>query len=231
MRILAVIPARGGSKGIPRKNIAILRDRPLIAYTIDAARAATCLERIVVSTEDEEIATLSRNLGVNVMMRPSVLSKDDTGTLAVLQHVVATLGQSGYRPDAVMTLQPTSPLRTARHIEEAAATFAADPKADSLVSCVPVPHIFHPHSVMQLTGDGYLEPFVNVPQPIRRQDKEPAFARNGAALYITRTERLAEYIFGGRLIPYMMCQEDSIDIDCAADLVVAERYFCARSGS
>lgn len=231
MQILAVVPARGGSKGIPHKNIALLAGRPLIAYTLIAAQAAQSLDRVVISTDDAEIAAVCRGLGAEVLMRPAELADDQATTRAVLLHVVETLATVGYDPDAVMTLQPTSPLRTARHIDEAAAMFAADSQADSLVSCVQVPHIYHPYSVMRRTADGYLEAFVDSPQPTRRQDKEPAFARNGAAVYITRTGRLSEYIFGGRLIPYIMNVEDSIDIDCPADLVVAERQLYARGSA
>ncbi len=224
-----MIPARGGSKGIPRKNIALLRGRPLIAYTIDAARAATCLERIVVSTDNEEIAAVSRGCGAEVVMRPAELARDETSTLSVLQHVVAELAQAGYRPDAVMTLQLTSPLRTSTHIDEAVRAFANDASADSLVSCIEVPHVFHPHSVMRRTAEGYLVPFLDLPQPGRRQDKEPVFARNGAAIYITRTEKLGEFIFGGRLMPYMMPEAASIDIDTLADLAAAERLLAGQS--
>jgi CMP-N,N'-diacetyllegionaminic acid synthase len=228
MKILAVIPARGGSKGIPRKNIALLRGRPLIAYTIDAARAATSLERIFVSTDDTEIAAVSRSLGAEVVMRPAELARDESGTLLVLQHAVAELAGAGYRPDAVMTLQPTSPLRTSFHIDEAARAFVNDPIADSLVSCIEVPHVFHPYSVMRRTAEGYLVPFLDLPQPGRRQDKEPVFARNGAAIYITRTERLGTFIFGGRLIPYTMPEAASTDIDSPADLAAAERLLAGQ---
>lgn len=229
MKILAVIPARGGSKGIPRKNIALLRGRPLIAFTIDAARAATSLDRIVVSTDDAEIAATSRGLGAEVVMRPADLAGDEASTLSVLQHAVAELARAAYRPDAVMTLQPTSPLRTSRHIDDAARAFANDASADSLVSCVEVPHVFHPYSVMRRTVEGYLVPFLDLPQPGRRQDKEPVFARNGAAIYITRTERLGEFIFGGRLMPYMMPEKASIDIDSLADLAAAECMLAERA--
>jgi CMP-N,N'-diacetyllegionaminic acid synthase len=231
MKILAVIPARGGSKGISLKNIALLRGRPLIAYTIDAAREATSLERIIVSTDNEEIAAVSYSLGAEVVMRPAELATDETSTIAVLQHVVTELAETGYRPDAVMTLQPTSPLRTSKHIDEAARAFANDPLADSLVSCIEVPHVFHPNSVMRLTIAGSLLPFLDLPQPGRRQDKEPVFARNGAAIYITSTKRLCEFIFGGRLIPYMMSDEVSIDIDQPADLAIAERLLAERSSA
>lgn len=224
MRVLAIIPARGGSKGVPRKNIRLLAGRPLLAYTVVAAQEANCLDRIAVSTEDAEIAAVARGLGAEVLNRPAALAADDTSTRAVLWHHVQELAAGGYRPDAVMTLQPTSPLRRPTHIREALAMFAADPEADSLVSCVPVPHVFHPLSVMRQDERGYLAPyFPDAPRPTRRQDKPPALARNGAAIYITRTHRLAEYVFGGRLVPYMMTEGDSLDIDAPEDFEAAER--------
>jgi CMP-N,N'-diacetyllegionaminic acid synthase len=228
VRLLAIIPARGGSKGIPRKNIHLLCGRPLIAYSIDAARASRAIDRTVVSTDDDEIAAISGSLGAEVWIRPAALAQDDTPTRAVLAHVVAELAGECYRPDAVLTLQPTSPLRTARHIDSAAALFESDPRADSLVSCIEVPHVFHPSSVMRRTADGYLEPFLAEPQPHRRQDKATVFARNGAAIYITRTPRIAEYVFGGRLIPFHMDADSSVDIDTLDDLRAAERLMRAR---
>lgn len=223
MKILAIIPARGGSKGVPRKNVRPLAGKPLIAYTIEAARSASSLDRIVVSTEDDEIAAVSRSIGAEVVARPPALAGDETTTLAVLQQVVSKLAEDGYCPDAVMTLQPTSPLRSPRHIDEAAALFEADKTADSLVSCMEVPHIFHPLSVMRRNPEGYLEPFATSLAPSRRQDKEPVFARNGAAIYLTRTDKLSQFIFGGRLIPYYMDQASSIDIDGPEDFVAAEQ--------
>ncbi len=229
MRLLAIIPARGGSKGVPRKNIRPLNGRPLIAYSIAAAQEAESVDRIIVSTDDDEIADISRGLGAEVRMRPAALGADDTPTRDVLQHVVTGLAAEGYRSDAVLTLQPTSPLRMAQHIDEAAVLFAADPQADSLVSCIDVPHIFHPRSVMRKDAAGYLVPFFGDTQPTRRQDKEPVFARNGAAIYITRTDRLKDYVFGGKLIAYMMNPDASVDIDVLDDFAVAERLLRARA--
>jgi CMP-N,N'-diacetyllegionaminic acid synthase len=227
MRMIAIIPARGGSKGVPRKNIRPLNGRPLIAYSIAAAQGASSVDRLVVSTDDGEIADVSRELGAEVRMRPAVLAADDTPTRDVLLHVVAEIAAEGYHPEAVLTLQPTSPLRTAQHIDEAAALFAADPHADSLVSCLAVPHIFHPRSIMRKDAAGYLVPFLDENQPTRRQDKEPVFARNGAAVYITRTTQLKDYVFGGRLIAYLMDTGASIDIDTLDDFAVAERLLRA----
>ena len=230
MRFLAVIPARGGSKGVPRKNIRILCGRPLIAYSIDAALKSGVVERLVVSTEDEEIAGVSLSLGAEVVARPPDLASDEAPTLPVLQHVVATLGQAGHRPDAIITLQPTSPLRTGAHVAEAVRVFEADSKAESLVSCQRVPHAFHPESLMTIGADGYLR-FLSSPSraPKRRQEKEPLFARNGAAIYITRVESLDHFVYGGRCIPYLMAPDDSLDIDTEEDFRSAERILAART--
>ena len=227
MRVLAVIPARGGSKGVPRKNIRPLLGRPLIAYSIDAARKSKAVDRVVVSTEDTEIADISRALGAEVLMRPAQLAGDETPTRDVLWHVVETLSSQGYRPDAVLTLQPTSPMRTTRHIDEAIALFESRDDADSLVSCMEVPHVFSPLSVMRKDSSGYLQPFLTEPQRYRRQEKETVYARNGAAIYITRTARLADYVFGGRLIAYMMNIDQSVDIDTLDDFAAAERLMRA----
>lgn len=233
MKILAVIPARGGSKGVSRKNVRELAGKPLIAWTIEAAIAASGLDRVIVSTEDEEIAAISRDHGAEVpFMRPSELAEDDSTTLAVLHDTVFRLEtEQGYRPDAVMTLQPTSPLRTSQHIDEAMSLFKADPNADSLVSCIEVPHIFHPRSVMKKRKDGYLWPYLDDPQPTRRQDKEVVFARNGAAIYITETACLDRFVFGGNLLAYPMSDEYSLDIDSEADFAVAEAFITQDSKS
>ena len=228
MRFLAVIPARGGSKGIPRKNLARVAGRPLIAWSIAAARAAHCIERVVVSTEDAEIAAVARNEGADIVDRPAELAADDTPTRPVIVHAFDAAAASGFAADAVFTLQPTSPLRTARHIDDAAALFAADPFADSLVSCIAVPHIFHPRSVMRMSPEGYLQPYLDAPLPLRRQDKEPVFARNGAAIYITRADRLSEFIFGGRLLRFEMTPADSLDIDTPDDLDRADAALSAQ---
>lgn len=231
MKVLAVVPARGGSKGVPRKNIREVAGRPLIAWTLAAALEAKMMDRVIVSTDDEEVAAVARAWGAEVpFRRPSELATDQAPTLAVLQHAVAWLAQhEGYRPDAVLTLQPTSPLRRAAHCDEAIAVFSKDPNADSLVSCIAVPHILHPRSVMRMTDEGYLEPFVDAPLVLRRQDKGPVFARNGAAIYITRTERLSEYVFGGRLLPFVMDENSSLDVDTEDDLKAADAALRQRA--
>lgn len=232
MRILAIIPARGGSKGVSRKNIRLLGGKPLIAWTIEAARGARSLDRVVVSTDDDEIASISRRYGAEIpFMRPAELAADDTPTLPVLRHAVERLkAEEGcYAPDAVMTLQPTSPLRTADHIDDAAALFRSDPSADSLVSCIRVPHIYHPRSVMRHGENGYLVSYLRDEMLTRRQEKDPVYARNGPAICITRTERLGEFVFGGRLIGYEMDEISSVDIDDLDDFARAERMLSERA--
>lgn len=224
-RFLAVIPARGGSKGVPRKNIRIVAGKPLIAWSIEAALQSGVLSQVAVSTEDAEIAEIASQYGATVVDRPVDLAQDNTPTLPVLLHAVKALGFTG---DAVMTLQPTSPLRTPTHIREAAAVFTADTAADSLVSVIDVPHIFHPRSVMKIDDQGYLAPYLDGPLVTRRQDKEPVLARNGAAIYITRASCLDRFVFGGRLLAYKMTPEDSLDIDTEDDLIQAERMLALR---
>lgn len=215
MKILGIIPARGGSKGIPKKNIKLLGGKPLIAYTIEAALNSS-LARVIVSTDCKEIAEISASYGADVMIRPVHLAQDDTPTLPVLQYV---LSQTGEAFDAVMTLQPTSPFRTLKHINEAMELFDSDQSADSLVSVVDVPHAFTPQKIMTFNGR-YLFGSTEVK---RRQEAEKYYARNGAAIYITKTERLAEYVFGGKILPYFMKKIDSIDIDDMEDWKIAER--------
>lgn len=214
MKILGVIPARGGSKGIPKKNIKLLNGKPLIAYTIEAALTSH-LDRVVVSTDCEEIAKVAKEYGAEVMMRPAHLAEDKTPTLPVLQDVVARLDEEF---DAVMTLQPTSPLRTSKHINEAMELFESDKEADSLVSVVEVPHNYMPEKLMNFDGK-YL---IGNSEPKRRQDVSTMYARNGAAIYITKTDKLSEYIFGGKILPYFMSKIESFDIDDMEDWEMAE---------
>jgi CMP-N-acetylneuraminic acid synthetase len=227
MRFLGVIPARGGSKGVPGKNIRPLAGKPLIAWTIEAAQASAALDRLVVSTDDDAIAGVARRCGAEVRMRPARLAGDDTPTRPVLEHVAKELEGEGDVFDAVVTLQPTSPLRLPHHIHEACSQFAADPGADSLVSCIAVPHIFNPVSVMKRNAQGYLENFLGGDTITRRQDKPEVFARNGAAVYITRRDRVCDYVFGGKLLCYLMDEKHSLDIDTLADFAMADQILTA----
>lgn len=214
MKTLGIIPARGGSKGIPKKNIKLLNGKPLIAYTIEAALSST-IDRLVVSTDCQEIAQVAKQIGVEVIIRPSELAKDSTPTLPVLQHIVNNINETF---DAVVTLQPTSPLRVAKHINEAIEIFKNDDMADSLVSVIEVPHNYMPEKLMDIKGK-YL---VGNSEAKRRQEINKTYARNGAAIYITKAIRLDEYIFGGNILPYFMKKINSVDIDYIEDWEIVE---------
>jgi CMP-N,N'-diacetyllegionaminic acid synthase len=222
MTTLGVIPARGGSKGISRKNLQQLAGRPLLAYTAEAARESRRLDRVIVTTEDPIIAATAREMGLEVpFLRPPELAADDTAMLPVLQHAARAMRERGFGPDVLVLLQPTSPLRRAEHIDRAVDLLEAT-KAQSVVSVVEVPHQFNPMSVMRLDGDR-LRPLLDVPLVARRQDKPHLFARNGPAVLAVRTAVLETgSLYGCDCRPLVMTAEESIDIDGVADLEYAE---------
>jgi len=223
-KFLAIIPARGGSKSIPKKNIVSLLGKPLIQYTIESALKSKYLDRVIVSTDNEEIAEISKRLGAEIpCLRPKELAQDNTPTLPVLQHIVGYLKEKeDYSPFAVVTLQPTSPLRNEKHIDQSIEKFLENPEDDSLISVVQVPHSMTPGSLMRIENN-YLENYILQKNPIlKRQDKPILFARNGPAICITKTDRLNEYIFDGKIIPYIMSKIESFDIDDMEDLKIVE---------
>ena len=225
-----MIPARGGSKGIPRKNLALLAGRPLIAYTIEAARLSRSLSRTIVSTDDEEVAAIAKRIGADVQsVRPPPLALDHTPMIDVLVDALATLDrQEGYRPDVVVLLQPTSPFRREDHID-AAVDLLISSGADSVVTVMQVPHQFTPESLMQLRGDR-LDPFVEGSTSTRRQDKPVLFARNGPAVVATRSRVVLDdhALYGADTRGVVMSREDSFDIDEAFDLKIAELLMASR---
>jgi CMP-N-acetylneuraminic acid synthetase len=228
--VLGVIPARGGSKGIAHKNLAIVAGRPLLAYTADAARASRRLSRVIVSTDDPVIADAARALDLDVpFLRPPELASDTTPMLPVVLHAVDAMGAGGFVADAVVLLQPTSPLRRAEHIDRAVELLDAS-GADSVVTVTDVPHQFNPVSVMRLEGDRLL-PFLDGPQVYRRQDKPLVFARNGPAVLATRVDVVRRgSLYGDDSRALLMTPEESLDIDSQADLERLE-YLLRRSFS
>lgn len=229
-KILGVITARGGSKGIPRKNIKLLAGKPLIVYTIEAARQSGIFDRLILSTDDEEIAAVARLHGCEVpFMRPAELAEDRTPHLPVLQHAVAYLREhENYEPDAVMILQPTAPLRRAEHIREAVELFEKN-DADSVVSVCEVPGHHSPHWQLTMDDKNALKIFTTG-APLsdlvhRRQDLPKTYARNGA-VYLFKTNLLFHpehpSVYGLRTIAYVMEPESSINIDGMDDWARAE---------
>jgi CMP-N,N'-diacetyllegionaminic acid synthase len=227
VQVLGIIPARGGSKGIARKNLRQVGGRPLLAYTADAARGSHRLTRVVVSTDDSAIAGAARDLGLDVpFMRPAELAGDDTLMLPVLQHALREMAKRGCAADVAVLLQPTSPMRRAEHIDRAIALLEST-GADSVVTVVEVPHQFNPVSVMRLAGDR-LVPFLDQPAVLRRQDKPPVFARNGPAVLAVRADVLQRgSLYGDDVRPLVMNAEESLDIDTSADMELLE-YMLAR---
>jgi CMP-N-acetylneuraminic acid synthetase len=227
MNILGVIPARGGSVGIPRKNLYPLNGQPLIAYAIQAARAAHSLNRVIVSTDDDEIAHVARDYGADVpFMRPADLAQSQTPTVPVIQHALAMLDPTQF--DAVVVIQPTAPLRLSEDIDNAIALLTDG--FDSVVSVAEVPHQFNPNWIHHI-DDHALHPYIEDGplKYIRRQDLPPVYYRNGA-VYVTRCMVLKKSgnLYGERTAAYIMPPQRSVNIDSLSDIWLAE-YFLSRS--
>lgn len=221
--ILAMIPARGGSKGIKRKNLLPIEGIPLIQYTIDAAKGSKYIARCIVNSDDEEILEYARRQGVEVLERPMDLAQDNTSMKDVIIHQLEYLkNKERYCPDIFVLLQPTSPLRTAHHIDAAMENMLSK-DCDALVSVEEEPHLHSPFSVMQINKDGYLEFFLKEGQKFTsRQEKPRFYARNGAAIYAVKVEAFLETgsLYGTKCVPYVMPIEDSVDIDSMLDVYV-----------
>ncbi len=229
--VLAIIPARGGSKGIPNKNLAPLGGQPLIQHSIRAALDSGAVHHLVVSTDSPQIAEASRKAGASVpFLRPAELSRDDTPTIPVLLHGVAWARGEGLQPSWVFCLQPTSPLRSAADIQSALA-LAQDRDADAVVSVTSA----HPHPAWSKTidADGRLRDLVpSLDRVTRRQDLPPAYTLNGA-IYLVRTDVLLahESFYGARTYGLVMPAERSIDIDTPWDMHVAELAMSLARGT
>jgi len=225
MKVLGIIPARGGSKGVPRKNIRLLCGKPLLVYSAEAALKARSLSRIVLSTDDEEIAEIGKQSGLDVpFLRPLELAGDNVPMLPVLQHVVRFMEGRGEDYEAICLLQPTNPLRKAEDID-ACVMLLEERKVDSVVSILPVPTEFNPHWVYFQSEDGLIHLSLGGQDPIpRRQDLPAAFYREGS-LYTTRRETLMERnsLYGSRTLGYLMDPEGSVNINSLEDWRRAEK--------
>ena len=228
--VLGVVTARAGSKGLPGKNTKLLAGKPLVAHTIDAARASGVFDRLIITTDDERAAAIARERGCEVpFMRPAELSADDTPHLPVMIHAARWLrDREGYQPEWTMILMPTSPLRQPRHIAEAV-ELATRTRADAVVSVDEVPAHFHPHRTLAVDGDGWARLFVGDrpvrERPVRRQGMPRAWVFNGA-IYLFRTALLFAAdpsLYGDRVQAYAMTRPFGHNIDDEADWAEAER--------
>lgn len=231
MKVLGIIPARGGSKGVHRKNIRPLCGKPLLAYTAEAALAAKSLTKTILSTEDEEIADIGRSLGIDVpFMRPVELAEDATATFPVILHAVTKLESLGEFYDAVCLLQPTNPLRRAEDIDNCIELLETT-RADSVVSILPVPATYNPKWVYWRSPDGEMTLSSSDSEPVkRRQDLPSAFHREGS-VYVTKRSVLSEYgnLYGRDVRGYEMSEANSINIDTQDDWDRAEAMIKNRS--
>jgi N-acylneuraminate cytidylyltransferase len=215
MKVLGVIPARGGSKGVPLKNIKHLAGKPLLSYTVDSAQASGAVDRLVVSTDHAEIAAVAKQAGAEVLMRPPELSTDQARTEAALLHVLDTLEKSGFRPDLVLTLEPTSPFRSAELIRRCLKIFEAT-DADSVIGVV------ESRENYGRIVDGRYQ-FLFPDQPRRRQEREPLY-REASTIYATRTATLRnkQSVLGDRLHALVVEESEAVDINTVFDFNVAE---------
>ncbi len=233
MEVIALIPARGGSKGVPRKNIRILINKPLIAWTIDAARGSRYVDRLIVSTEDPEIADIAEQYGAEVpFRRPQELATDEASGIEVVLHAIQWLRQAEDRDTdfILVLLQPTTPLRTERDIDAALQMFD-DEKVQAVISVCEAEH--HPWWTNTLPSDRNMQSFLR-PEAVNknRQDLPTYYRLNGAifAGYASYIESNKGF-YGPHTYAYIMEQYRSIDIDTEFDWFIAEKLLLEQSQS
>ncbi len=225
--MLAIIPARGGSKGLPRKNIRVLAGKPLIAWTIEAAQKSKFIDRIIVSTDDEEIAEVSQNYGAETpFLRPQELATDEAKSDDVILHTLEWIEvNEKTQYESFILLQPTSPLRTHKHIDEAIKKFYDDDNSEALVS-VKVPKD-NPYWMKKVNSNGYLTNFMNRSTiPTRRQELPEVYSLNGA-IYIASWEFFKNHknFYAGNCQFYKMDKLFSVDVDDELDFLIVEILF------
>jgi CMP-N-acetylneuraminic acid synthetase len=224
MRVLGLVLARGGSKGVPRKNIRQLAGQPLLAYTAQAARAATRLTRLVLSTDDPEIAAIGQRWALDVpFMRPADLATDDTPSLPVVQHAVRWLEAHGERFDAICQLQPTSPFRAPGEID-ACIELLEERAADAAMTVAQVPDEYNPHWVYFQGLDGTLRLSTGDASPLPRRQALPAAYHRDGSVYVTRRDVIMDQdsLYGSRVIGLVMNGGDRVNIDRPEDFAQAE---------
>ena len=225
-KIIAIIPARGGSKGILKKNIRMLAGKPLIQYTINAAQGSKYLDDIIVSTDDDEIAQVAKSQCVTIIKRPLEISSDDSPTMDAILHTLEQCEIKKLHSNIIVLLQPTSPLRTSSDIDTALELFMHN-ECDSVISVIEANH--PPYWNMVLEGS-YLQPiFDDKLFRMRRQDLPKTYLPNGA-IYIAFAKTLKKNLSFNcqRIKPFIMTTENSIDIDCEFDFFLAETLMKLR---
>lgn len=235
--VLAIVPARGGSKGIPRKNVRPLLGRPVLAYAVEAGLRARLVDRVVCSTDDAEIAEAARAAGAEVpFLRPAELAQDTTEDHPVFLHALRWLEEhEGYRPDIVVNLRPTSPLRRAEHVD-GAVRLLRETGADSVKSVSLARQ--HPHKMWRLDGErsGVMRPFLQTPfrrargPDVPRAELDAVYWQNGVVDATLRSVIVDQGVMIGQRVAGLVTEpEDAVDLDTPLDLLVAELLLQRRA--
>jgi CMP-N,N'-diacetyllegionaminic acid synthase len=217
--VLAIVPARGGSKRLPRKNVLPLHGKPLIVWSIEAGLRSKYVDKVIVSSEDSEVLKIAQNLGVPTIDRPLALARDDVSTFDVVEHALTTIVEHF---DILVLLQPTSPLRNETHIDEAL-SLIVNKNASAIVSVSVTEH--SPLWSNTLPDDDNMESFLDESVANVRSQDLPKFFQVNGALYICRTKQLLHkksFFLKNDIFAYRMSRRDSIDIDEYLDLKLAE---------
>lgn len=221
VEVLAIIPARGGSKSIPRKNIKMLAGKPMVYYSIEACKRSKYVTQFVVSTEDKEIKDISMLYGAQVVDRPEELALDETKTAPVMAHALSVLEKNGYKPDYVLLIQPTTPFRPNGFIDAAFEYFLANLDYDS---CFSVFDRGISHGLWRKGHDGKFEPLYDAHNRPRRQDLEKhynLFCENGA-FYAVKYETFKKYQDFVGVNPCVFLTDINFDVDEPGDFLAAE---------
>ncbi len=234
MDVIAIIPARGGSKGIKRKNLVLFNGKPLVAHSIIHALEARLVSRVLVSTDDEEIRRVALDYGAEApFLRPDELAEDHVLDLPVFEHALRYLADTeGFHPDLVVHLRPTAPHRKPVWIDDSVRLLMDHPGADSVRS-VSEPDK-HPYRMFTIDGDGFLDPIMKhehpIPYLLRRQDLPPVYYYN-CVIDVTRPATIfaKRSMTGDRIYPYIMDPDEVIDIDTPRDLEVARCLFGGKA--
>lgn len=222
-RALGIIPARGGSKGVARKNLRLVAGEPLVAHAIRTAQESRGLGAFCVSTDDPEIAAVARALGAPVLDRPAELAGDESAIVPVLLHALgAVASPTGAEPNVVILLQPTAPIRTGADVDAVLRLFEDDPELDSAISVCQVDDT-HPGRMYHLGPDETLQPLWPDWELARRQDLPPVYLRNGAIYAVTRDTLVRQgQVMGGRRKAYVMPSSHLANVDSERDLLVVD---------
>lgn len=218
MKVLVVIPARGGSKGVPEKNIKELGGKPLVAHAIECAIQSSSVSKIVLSTDDEKIATIGRQYDIDVLKRPAYLAEDNSNVVETVEHIIQEYDEDF---DLIILLQPTSPLRTYSDLNNIVNLLIDRTEIDGIISVVPMNDI-HPARMYNLIENDELAPLIGIGENVRRQDLKPVFYRNGC-FYAVRTKAFVSQktFMVEKKLAYVMDPDWLVNIDTMRDFKLA----------